>query len=99
MLLATQQVAGAAKLQIEGRDLEPRAEVAEFLKSGEAFSRDFGKLRVGRDQQVSIGPAVRPADASTELVKFGKAVTLAVLDNHGVGQRNIQTIFYNCRTY
>ena len=34
MLLAAQQVAGAAQFQVERRNLEPRPQVAEFPERG-----------------------------------------------------------------
>ena len=98
VLLAAQQVAGAAQFQIERGDLEAGAQVAEFLEGGQALAGDLGQLGVGRDQQVGIGAAVRPAHASAQLIQLREAVALGILDDHGVGERNIQAIFDNCGT-
>jgi hypothetical protein len=45
-LLAAQQVARAAQFQIEGGDLEARAEVAEFLERGQTAARKIVQFAV-----------------------------------------------------
>ena len=87
VLLAAQQVAGAAQLQIERGDLEARAQIAELLERGQPLARDFGQFGIGRHQQIGIGAAVGAAHAAAQLVELRKAVALGVFDDHGVGQR------------
>src|SRR5438874_12850101 len=96
MLLAAEKFACAAELQVEGGDFKAGAEVAELLERREAFAGDFREFRVGRDQQVGVGAAVGTADTAAKLVELGEPVALAVFDNHGVGQGDIEPIFYNC---
>ena len=97
VLLAAQQVAGAAQFQIERGDLEPRAQVAEFLERRQAFAGDLGQLGIRRHEQIGIRAAVGAAHPAAKLVQLGQAVALGVFDDHGIGQRNIEPIFYNCR--
>ena len=65
VLLAAQQIAGAAQLQIERGDLEAGAQVAEFLERRQPLARDLGQLRVGlepadrRRRAGSTGPRAR----------------------------------------
>ncbi len=92
VLLAAQQVARAAQFQIERRDLEARAEIAEFLQRGQALARDLAQLRIRRDQQVSVSAPVRPSHPSAQLVQLAQPVALGVLDDDGVRQRNIQAV-------
>ncbi len=97
VLLAAQQIAGAAQFQIERRDLEAGAQIAELLERRQALAGDFGQFGIRRHQQISIRAAVGAAHAAAQLVELGEAVALGIFDNHGVRQRNIQAIFYNCR--
>ncbi len=73
VLFAAQNVAGAAQLQIERRDLEPRAQVAEFLQRGQPLARDLAQLRVGGNQQIRIRAPIRPAHAAAQLVQLRQA--------------------------
>ena len=50
VLLSPQQIAGATQFQIQRRDLEPRAQIGKLAQRRQTFARDFGQLRVGRDQ-------------------------------------------------
>ncbi len=49
VLLAAQDIARAAQLQIERGDFETRAEIAEFLKGGQALACDLAQLGVWRE--------------------------------------------------
>ncbi len=69
-LLAAQQIAGAAQLQIEGRNLEARAQVAEFFQRRQPAPRQLAQVAVRRNQQVRIGAAIGAAHASAQLVKL-----------------------------
>ena len=53
VLLAAQQIARAAQFQIERRDLEPRAQIAELLQRRQPLARDLGQLRIRVDQQIA----------------------------------------------
>ena len=97
VLLPAQQVAGAAQFQIERGNLESRAQVAEFLQRRQALARNFRQFGIRRHQQIGVSAAIRAAHPAAQLVELRQAVALRIFDDHGVGQRNIQTIFYNRR--
>ncbi len=46
VLFAAEQVARAAQFQVERRDLESGAEVAEFLQRSQSLARDLGQLGI-----------------------------------------------------
>ena len=91
-LLAAQQIAGAAQLQVERRDLEARAQVAELFQRRQPASRQVGQVAVGRNQQVRIGAAVGAAHASAQLVQLRQAVAVGAIDDDGVAQRNVEPV-------
>src|SRR5581483_12510773 len=95
VLLAAEQDSGAAKFQVERRDLETRSQIAELLQGGQAFSGDFAQFGVRRDQQISVRAAVRTSYAAAKLVQFGEAVALGVFDDDRVRQRDIHPVFYD----
>ena len=92
VLLAAQQIAGAAQFQVERRDLETRTEVAELLQRRQPLARDLAEFGVLGNQQISVGAAVRPADAAAQLVQLRKPVPLGVLDDHRVRQRDVEAV-------
>ena len=98
MLLASQQIPGAAKLQVEGRDLEAGPQVAELLQRRQALARDLAQFGVGRHQQVGVSAAVGAAHPSPKLIQFRQALPFRIFDNDGVSEGDIQAIFYNCST-
>ena len=85
VLLASQQIAGAAQLQIERGNLEPCAQFAELFHGRKPLASSFGKLRIGLHQQVRVRAPVRAADASAQLVKVRQAVPIRIFNDHGVG--------------
>ena len=93
VLLAAQQVAGAAQFQIERGDLEAGAQVGKFAQGRQTLAGDLAQFGVGGDQQIGVGAAVRAAHAAAQLVQLGEAVALGVFDDDGVGQRNVEAVF------
>ena len=91
-LLATKKISSAAKLEIEGGDLESGAEVGKFFQCCEAAASDGSELDFLRDQQVGVGAPVGTADASTQLIKLGKPKSIGPVDQDGVAQRNVETV-------
>ncbi len=92
VLLAAQDVAGSAEFEIEGGDFEASAEVAEFFQSGEALAGDFAEFGVCGNEEIGVGAAVGAADAATELIQLREAVAFGVLDDHGVGERDVEAV-------
>ena len=97
VLLATQQISRAAQFQVERRNLEPGAQVAELLQRRQAFARHFAQFGIRRYQQIGISAAVGATHAPAQLVKLRQAITLGIFDDDGVGEGDIETVFYNCR--
>src|SRR5690349_258200 len=97
VLLATQEITGAAKLQVQSSDAETRAQLAEFADSGQAASRDLSQGFIRRDQEISIRPTIGPPDAAAQLIQLRKAVSVRTVHDECVRQRDVETIFNNCR--
>ena len=53
-LLAAEQVAGAANLEVERGDAEPAAQIAELLDRGQPLLRDRRQVVFRRNQQVRV---------------------------------------------
>ena len=95
VLLAAEQVARAAQFQIERGDFEAGTEIAEFFQRRKAFACDFAQLRIRGNKQIGVGAAVRAAHAAAQLVQLAQAVALGVLDDDGVGERDIEAVLDN----
>ena len=93
VLLAAQQVSGAAKFEIERGDAESRAEGAEFLERGEPARGQRRERNILRNQQVGVGALVRASHAAAQLIQFGKAETVGAIDEDRVGARNVEAVF------
>ena len=91
-LLAAQQVAGAAHLEVEGGDAEARAEVRELADGGEPLLRDLGEDGVRGHEEVGVGAAVGAADPAAELVELGEAVAVGAVHDEGVGARDVEAV-------
>src|ERR1700681_3920013 len=68
VLFASEQVARAAKLQIERGDFESRSQFAEFLQRCQPLACDLSQLSIRWNQQVSVRTPVRPAYSSAKLI-------------------------------
>src|SRR5258706_1223946 len=97
VLLTPEHVAGAAQLQIERGDSKARAQFAEFLHGGKAFSGNIREHRLGRNEQIRVRALARTADAAAQLVKLGETEAIRAIDQDRIGARNVQTIFNNRR--
>ena len=68
VLLASQQVSGAAQLQIESCNPKPRAQIAELLQCCQPLARDGRKRGIRRHQQICIRALVGTPNAAAKLV-------------------------------
>ncbi len=93
VLLAAEQVAGAADLQIECGDPESGAQVAELADGRQALARHFRQDLVGGDEEVGVGPAVAAADAAAQLVQLRQAVQVRAVDDDRVDARDVEAVF------
>ena len=91
-LLAAEQVAGAADLEVERRDAEAAAERAELLDRRKPLARHLRQRVHGRDQQVRVRTPIRPADATAQLVQLTEAVAIGAVDDHRVGVGDIEAV-------
>src|ERR1700682_967408 len=97
VLLASEQVSGASKFQVERGDAESRSESAEFLERGEPTLGQRRERDVLGNQQVRVCALIGTPDASAELVQLGKAEAVRAIDENRVGTWNIEAIFDNGR--
>src|ERR1019366_2792913 len=91
-LLAAQQISSATQFQIERRYFESCAQIAELLERRQPPSCQVAEFAIGRNEQIGIGPAVRAAHASAQLVQLRKPVPIGAVDDDGVAQRNVEAI-------
>ena len=92
-LLAAEQVAGAADLEVERGDAEAAAEVAELAGSPPAASARSGDSDVlGRNQQVGVRAAVGAAHAAAQLVELRQPVPVGAVDDDRVHVRDVEPV-------
>ena len=91
-LLAAEQIAGAANLEVEGRHPESAAKIAEFANGGEPLLRDRRQRRFRRNQQIRIRRTIRTADAAAQLIQLRQAVAIGAIDEDGVDVRDIEAV-------
>ena len=65
-LLAAEQVAGAADLEVLHRDRHAAAEVGVLGQRGEPLVGGLGERLLGRVEEVGVGPLAGPADAALQ---------------------------------
>ena len=70
MLLGTEQVAGAADLQVAERDLEAHAQLVQARHHVQSLVGVLGQRARRVEEQVAIGPLARAADPTAELVEL-----------------------------
>ncbi len=91
-LLAAQEVAGAADLQVAGGDAEAGAEVGELADGRQALARRLGEDAVLRHQQVAVGELVAPPHPAAELVELRQAEAVGAVDDHGVDVGDVDAV-------
>src|SRR5205814_3436324 len=91
-LLAAEQIACPADLEVERRDTEAAAEVAELPDRGQPLLRNRRERLLRRDQKVGIGAAVRATDPSAELIELRQSIPIGAIDDDGVGVGNVEAV-------
>ena len=71
-LLAAEQVAGAADLEVLHRDRHAAAEVGVLGQRGQPLVRGLGERLLGRVEEVGVGPLAGPADPAAQLVQLAR---------------------------
>ena len=91
-LLAAEEVAGAANLEVERRDAEPAAEIAELADGREPLLRDRRQRVFRRHQQVRVRAAIGASDAPAQLIELRQPVAIGAIDDDGVGVRDVEAV-------
>ena len=89
-LLAAEQVAGAADLEVLHRDRHAAAEVGVLGQRREPLVGGLGQRLLRRVEEVGVGPLPGPADPAAELVQLGEAEGVGALDDHRVGVGDVE---------
>ena len=84
-LLLSEQIAGAADLEVPHCDLESGTEFRKFANSCQTFFRNFFQLLVPAVHQESVSCSVGAADSAPELIQLGEAHAVGIVDDNGVG--------------
>ena len=84
-LLATEQVAGAADLQVLHGHVHAGAQLGVLRDGGQPLVRLLGQRLLPRVEEVGIGPLAAPADPAADLVQLGEAEQVGPLDDERVG--------------
>src|SRR5262249_53628196 len=66
---------------------------------GEPATCNLGQSLIRRNQQVGVSTTVRAADATPQLIELRKAVPVCAVNDQGVRQRNVESVFDDRRRY
>jgi len=92
-LLAPEDIASAADFQIAQGDTKSGAELRIFLDGLKAFSSGRINGAFDRQEQIGVGPVFVATDPTAELVEFGQAEPVGIVDDDGIGVGDIQAGF------
>ena len=90
-LFGTQQIASATNVQVLHSNVDATAEVGEILNGLQATACVIGKRRKRRREQVTEGLAIATPYATAHLVEVRKSKVMGIVNNNGVGIRNVDT--------
>ena len=93
VLLAAEDISGAAEFEVAHGNLEAGAELGELLDGGEAFLGDFAQGLAALVGEVGEGPARGAADSAADLVELREAEMVGVLDDERVDVRDVDAGF------
>ena len=88
-LVAAEQVARPADLEVSHGDLEPRAELGVLADRAQPLVGLLGEDPVGRVEEVGVGPLVGPADPTPQLVQLAQAEEVGPVDHQRVDRRHV----------
>src|SRR5439155_26767887 len=81
-LLAAEEISGAADFEIERRDAETAAEIAELLDRRQPLLRDRRQIVFGRNQQVRVRGTIGSSDPSAQLIELRQSVAIRAVDDN-----------------
>ncbi len=89
-LLAAEQVAGAADLEVLHGDGHAAAEVGVLGQGGQPLVGGLGERLLLRVEEVGVGPLARTADPAAQLVQLREPEGVGPLDDHRVGVGDVE---------
>ena len=89
-LLAAEQVAGAADLQVLHRDAHARAQLGVLGDGREPVVRGLGQRLLRRVEEVGVRPLAAAADPAAQLVQLGEAEVVGALHDQRVGVGDVE---------
>src|SRR5262245_10132632 len=92
-LLRAEDVTGAADFQVAHGNSEARSHIAELFNRAQSLGGVAGEIFVGIDKQVAVGPMLVPPYPAPQLMQIGKAVLVGLVDEYGIGIRDVQAAF------
>ena len=99
MLLCSQHIAGAADLQIPHGYPYAGSKLREFPDGLQAFLRLLPQKLIPLIHQKCIRSPVRASHAAAQLIELGQSHPVRVVNDHGVGIRNVQPGLDDSRGY
>ncbi len=90
VLLGAQEVAGASDLEVTHGQLEPRAQLGQFLKGAQPPLGLFVDTPVGRHQQIRERLLALAAHAAAQLVELGQTEAVGAVDDDRVRRRDVE---------
>jgi hypothetical protein len=84
-LLAAEQVARAADLQVLHRHIHARAQFGVLSDRGQPLVGVLGQRLLGRVEEVGVRPLATPAHAAPDLVQLSQSQQIRPLHDEGVG--------------
>ena len=91
VLLCPEKISRTAELQILHCDLKAASKIRIFSHGTETFLRSFLEHLVFRIHQKRIRSSVGTSHTAAQLIKLGKAVSVRIMDDHGIYIGNIQS--------
>ena len=91
-LPVAEEVAGAADLEVLGRQPEPRAQLGELLEGLEALLGERRELRERRDEEIGRRLAGGAAHPAAQLVELGQPEEVRPVDDEGVDERDVDAV-------
>ena len=92
-MLLTEQLAGAADLQVVGREHESGAELLHRFDRLEPLGGVPGERPARWSNQVRVGAMVRAADPPAQLMQLCEPHVVGAIDHNGVGGRHVDAAF------
>ena len=89
-MLRAEKISAAAELKVAGGNPKPRAWLVVLAYGAQALSRAFDEICVAVQQKPCVGPARKPSNPSSQLVKLGQTEFVCTLYYYRIAVWNIQ---------